>query len=74
MCLGVLALKSAAGGAAFLWLGHQVELFLNHVTAGVSFVFGDKYQDFLFAFKVWTINNIVKLGTVFLASAKSPSR
>ncbi|XP_070204286.1 solute carrier family 28 member 3-like isoform X2 [Littorina saxatilis] len=52
LCLGVLVLKTTTGGAVLRWLGHQVELFLNNVTAGVSFVFGEKYEDFLFAFKL----------------------
>ncbi|KAK7474511.1 hypothetical protein BaRGS_00034265, partial [Batillaria attramentaria] len=52
LCVGVVVLKTAAGRDAFEWLGHQVELFLDYVTAGVLFVFGEKYKDFFFAFKL----------------------
>ena len=52
MVLGLLILRTEAGRETFSFLGKQVENFQSHVLAGVRFVFGDKYADFEFIFKV----------------------
>ncbi|KAJ8790085.1 hypothetical protein J1605_021523 [Eschrichtius robustus] len=43
------------GFMAFDWLGKQVQTFLEYTNAGASFVFGEKYEDHFFAFKVLPI-------------------
>ncbi|MEL6853746.1 MAG: NupC/NupG family nucleoside CNT transporter [Cyanobacteria bacterium J06607_13] len=48
----LLILRTAAGLAVFQWLGNAVSTFLDYSDAGASFVFGENYQDFFFAFKV----------------------
>ncbi len=45
-------LRTAVGLAIFQWLGGVVSAFLNFSDAGASFVFGENFQDFFFAFKV----------------------
>ncbi len=47
-----LTLKTATGLAVFEALGNGVERLLAFVDQGASFVFGPKFQDFYFAFKV----------------------
>ncbi|XP_039731584.1 solute carrier family 28 member 3 isoform X2 [Pteropus medius] len=53
--LGLLILRTEAGFKAFDWLGKQVQIFLEYTNAGAIFVFGEKYTDHLFAFKVLPI-------------------
>ncbi len=45
-------LRTAIGFTIFQWLGNAVGGFLNYSDASASFVFGDNFQDFFFAFKV----------------------
>ncbi|XP_059149682.1 uncharacterized transporter YutK-like [Physella acuta] len=52
MVLGLVVLRTAVGANVFSFLGHQIEIFLSYVNAGVLFVFGDRYEDFYFAFKL----------------------
>ncbi|XP_054981868.1 solute carrier family 28 member 3 [Sorex araneus] len=53
--LGLLILRTNPGFMAFDWLGTQVQTFLEYTNAGSSFVFGEKYTDHFFAFKVLPI-------------------
>ncbi|XP_031303163.2 solute carrier family 28 member 3 [Camelus dromedarius] len=53
--LGLLILRTKPGFMAFDWLGKQVQTFLAYSDAGASFVFGEKYTDHFFAFKVLPI-------------------
>ncbi|XP_060011313.1 solute carrier family 28 member 3 [Lagenorhynchus albirostris] len=53
--LGLLILRTEPGFMAFDWLGKQVQTFLEYTNAGASFVFGEKYEDHFFAFKVLPI-------------------
>ncbi|KAI4589182.1 hypothetical protein MJG53_003590 [Ovis ammon polii x Ovis aries] len=53
--LGLLILRTEPGFMAFDWLGKQVQTFLGYTDAGASFVFGEKYTDHFFAFKVLPI-------------------
>uniref|UniRef100_H0WL07 Sodium/nucleoside cotransporter n=1 Tax=Otolemur garnettii TaxID=30611 RepID=H0WL07_OTOGA len=53
--LGLLILRTNPGFIAFDWLGRQVQTFLEYSDAGASFVFGEKYKDHFFAFKVLPI-------------------
>ncbi|XP_045418188.1 solute carrier family 28 member 3 [Lemur catta] len=53
--LGLLILRTEPGFIAFNWLGKQVQTFLEYTDAGASFVFGEKYKDHFFAFKVLPI-------------------
>lgn len=48
----LIILRTAFGLAAFQWLGRTVSTFLDYSDAGASFVFGENFQDFFFAFKV----------------------
>ena len=48
----VFILRTAVGLAIFQWLGEGVSNFLDYSDAGASFVFGENFQDFFFAFKV----------------------
>ncbi|XP_007528457.2 solute carrier family 28 member 3 [Erinaceus europaeus] len=52
---GLLILRTEPGFLAFEWLGKQVQTFLEFTNAGASFVFGEKYTDHFFAFKVLPI-------------------
>ncbi|MGB3292205.1 MAG: NupC/NupG family nucleoside CNT transporter [Phormidesmis sp.] len=45
-------LRTAVGLAIFQWLGGVVSAFLDFSDAGASFVFGENFEDFFFAFKV----------------------
>ncbi|MEO1621427.1 MAG: Na+ dependent nucleoside transporter N-terminal domain-containing protein, partial [Cyanobacteria bacterium J06632_3] len=45
-------LRTPVGFVIFKWLGDTVSGFLNYSDAGASFVFGENFQDFFFAFKV----------------------
>ncbi|XP_048358605.1 solute carrier family 28 member 3 isoform X1 [Sphaerodactylus townsendi] len=53
--LGLLTLRTKFGFDAFNWLGDQVQAFLAYTDAGAKFVFGEKYTDHFFAFKVLPI-------------------
>ncbi|CAI5786937.1 solute carrier family 28 member 3 [Podarcis lilfordi] len=60
--LGLITLRTKIGFDAFNWLGGQVQFFsfsfktfLEYTDAGSKFVFGDKYTDHFFAFKVLPI-------------------
>lgn len=53
--LGLLILRTEPGFMAFDWLGKQVQTFLAYTDAGASFVFGNKYTDHFFAFKILPI-------------------
>ncbi|KAM5191353.1 solute carrier family 28 member 3 [Mantella aurantiaca] len=53
--LGLLILRTKPGFDAFDWLGIQVQTFLEYSDTGSRFVFGDKYVDHFFAFKVLPI-------------------
>ncbi|XP_021376259.1 solute carrier family 28 member 3-like [Mizuhopecten yessoensis] len=51
----LLILRWPFGYQAFLWLGDRVSEFLAYSDKGAIFVFGDKYTDHFFAFKVLTV-------------------
>ncbi|XP_006875948.1 PREDICTED: solute carrier family 28 member 3-like [Chrysochloris asiatica] len=53
--LGLLILRTNPGFVAFDWLGKQVQTFLGYTDAGAAFVFGEKYEDHFFAFKILPI-------------------
>lgn len=48
----LIILRTAVGLAVFQWLGNIVSAFLNFSDAGASFVFGENFEEFFFAFKV----------------------
>ncbi|MBE9080115.1 NupC/NupG family nucleoside CNT transporter [Romeria aff. gracilis LEGE 07310] len=52
LIFALLILRTAWGFAFFQWLGGIVSSFLNYSDAGASFVFGENFEDFFFAFKV----------------------
>ncbi|XP_029473205.1 solute carrier family 28 member 3 [Rhinatrema bivittatum] len=53
--LGLVILRTKPGYDAFNWLGIQVQTFLEYSDTGAKFVFGEKYTDHFFAFKVMPI-------------------
>uniref|UniRef100_A0A8C3LBM6 Sodium/nucleoside cotransporter n=1 Tax=Chrysolophus pictus TaxID=9089 RepID=A0A8C3LBM6_CHRPC len=53
--LGLLILRTKPGFDAFNWLGIQIQTFLEYSDTGAKFVFGEKYTDHFFAFKVLPI-------------------
>ncbi|XP_075067160.1 solute carrier family 28 member 3 [Mixophyes fleayi] len=53
--LGLIILRTKPGFDAFDWLGIQVQTFLEYSNTGSKFVFGEKYTDHFFAFKVLPI-------------------
>ncbi|XP_075787888.1 solute carrier family 28 member 3 isoform X4 [Pelodiscus sinensis] len=53
--LGLVILRTKAGFDVFNWLGKQIQIFLEYSDAGAKFVFGEKYTDHFFAFKVLPI-------------------
>ncbi|KFP32639.1 Solute carrier family 28 member 3, partial [Colius striatus] len=53
--LGLLILRSKVGFDIFNWLGIQIQTFLEYSDTGAKFVFGEKYTDHFFAFKVLPI-------------------
>uniref|UniRef100_A0A8C2MNT1 Sodium/nucleoside cotransporter n=2 Tax=Cricetulus griseus TaxID=10029 RepID=A0A8C2MNT1_CRIGR len=53
--LGLLILRTNPGFIAFDWLGRQVQTFLEYTDTGAMFVFGEKYTDHFFAFKILPI-------------------
>lgn len=50
--LAIIVLRTTVGYAVFSWLGDLVTYFLDFSDVGARFVFGDKFKDFFFAFKV----------------------
>ncbi|NXC35058.1 S28A3 protein, partial [Campylorhamphus procurvoides] len=50
--LGLFILRTKVGFDTFNWLGIQIQTFLEYSDTGAKFVFGDKYKDHFFAFKV----------------------
>ncbi len=50
--LAIIVLRTKVGYAIFSWLGDLVTYFLDFSDVGAKFVFGDKFKDFFFAFKV----------------------
>ncbi|KAM4708602.1 solute carrier family 28 member 3 [Discoglossus pictus] len=53
--LGLVILRTKPGFDAFDWLGIQIQTFLEYSNTGAEFVFGEKYVDHFFAFKVLPI-------------------
>ncbi|NXL66745.1 S28A3 protein, partial [Chordeiles acutipennis] len=53
--LGLLILRTKVGFDVFNWLGIQIQTFLEYADTGAKFVFGEKYTDHFFAFKVLPI-------------------
>ncbi|XP_072215805.1 solute carrier family 28 member 3 isoform X2 [Excalfactoria chinensis] len=53
--LGLLILRTKVGFDVFNWLGIQIQTFLEYSDTGAKFVFGEKYTDHFFAFKVLPI-------------------
>ncbi|XP_064496961.1 solute carrier family 28 member 3 isoform X1 [Pseudopipra pipra] len=53
--LGLLILRTKVGFDVFNWLGMQIQTFLEYSDTGAKFVFGEKYKDHFFAFKVLPI-------------------
>ncbi|NWU93571.1 S28A3 protein, partial [Upupa epops] len=53
--LGLLILRTKVGFDVFNWLGIQIQTFLEYSDTGAKFVFGEKYKDHFFAFKVLPI-------------------
>ncbi|XP_074992918.1 solute carrier family 28 member 3 [Calonectris borealis] len=53
--LGLLILRTKVGFDIFNWLGIQIQTFLEYSDTGAKFVFGEKYTDHFFAFKVLPI-------------------
>jgi concentrative nucleoside transporter, CNT family len=52
VALAILVIKTPWGFAAFSFVGEIVKKFLDFSDAGASFVFGEKFTDHFFAFKV----------------------
>ncbi|MGD1864099.1 MAG: NupC/NupG family nucleoside CNT transporter [Phormidesmis sp.] len=52
IAFALIILRTAIGFSIFSWLGSIVSAFLDFSDAGASFVFGENFQDFFFAFKV----------------------
>ncbi len=52
VALAIFIIKVPVGFAAFQFLGSLVKKFLDFTDAGSSFVFGEKFADHFFAFKV----------------------
>lgn len=48
----LLILKTTAGAALFAWMGDVVTGLLGFVDVGCAFVFGDRFREFYFAFRV----------------------
>ncbi|KAM9251345.1 solute carrier family 28 member 3 [Cariama cristata] len=53
--LGLLILRTKVGFDVFNWIGVQIQTFLEYSDTGAKFVFGEKYMDHFFAFKVLPI-------------------
>jgi CNT family concentrative nucleoside transporter len=52
LIFALLILKTSPGQVVFTWLGDFFEAVLNYVDSGAAFVFGEKFRDHFFAFKV----------------------
>ncbi|MEM9947833.1 MAG: NupC/NupG family nucleoside CNT transporter [Cyanobacteria bacterium P01_D01_bin.36] len=52
IAFALIILRTAVGFKIFSWVGNIVNAFLDFSDAGASFVFGENFQDFFFAFKV----------------------
>lgn len=52
LILALFILRTPVGLILFRWLGDVMTRFLNYTDAGASFVFGENFRDFFFAFKV----------------------
>jgi CNT family concentrative nucleoside transporter len=52
LIFALIILKTPPGRAFFIWLSDAVTRFLDFSDAGARFVFGDNFQEHLFAFKV----------------------
>lgn len=52
LCFAVLILKTGPGRAVFEQVGDGFTVLLNYVDAGSEFVFGPRFREFYFAFKV----------------------
>ncbi|MEL7502577.1 MAG: NupC/NupG family nucleoside CNT transporter [Cyanobacteria bacterium J06554_6] len=52
LLFALFILRTPIGLAIFQWLGNVVSGFLDYSDAGASFVFGENFQEFFFAFKV----------------------
>lgn len=48
----LIILRTEPGRMAFDWAGRMVNRFLDFTDSGASFVFGERFRDFYFAFKV----------------------
>ncbi|OPJ82344.1 solute carrier family 28 member 3 [Patagioenas fasciata monilis] len=80
--LGILIMRTDVGFDMFNWLGIQIQTFLEYADVGAKFVFGEKYRDHFFAFKVgWTmeilmgttpVESLVAAGNIFLGQTESP--
>ncbi|KAG8130696.1 hypothetical protein E2320_017271 [Naja naja] len=76
--LGLITLRTKVGFDAFNWLGNQI--FLGYTDAGAKFVFGKKYTDHFFAFKVgWImqitlqtspVESLVAAGNIFVGMSE----
>ncbi|OXB62501.1 hypothetical protein ASZ78_008139, partial [Callipepla squamata] len=53
--LGLLILRTKVEFEVFNWLGIQIQTFLENSDTGAKFVFGEKYTDHFFTFKVLPI-------------------
>uniref|UniRef100_A0A803XSH4 Solute carrier family 28 member 3 n=1 Tax=Meleagris gallopavo TaxID=9103 RepID=A0A803XSH4_MELGA len=80
--LGLLLLRTKLGFDTFNWLGIQIQTFLEYSDTGAKFVFGEKYTDHFFAFKVgWImqifmgttpVESLVAAGNIFVGQTESP--
>lgn len=52
LVFALIVLQTSWGYDLFDWLGKRVTEFLDHTDVGAIFVFGEKYTDHFFAFKV----------------------
>ena len=48
----ILVLKTEPGRQTFMYIGHLFTALLSYVDAGSEFVFGERFREFYFAFKV----------------------
>ncbi|CAH1775584.1 unnamed protein product [Owenia fusiformis] len=55
LVFGLLIIRTSFGCQAFTWLGSRVSEFLAHTDAGSKFVFGDTFEEHLFAMKLLPI-------------------
>lgn len=55
LVFALIVLQTSWGYDLFDWLGKRVTEFLDHTNVGAEFVFGVKYTDHFFAFKVMSV-------------------